>query len=50
MGFREGVLFLSQPRPLPAASRKQVIAGIRALCMDDVRATLAESQAASAAS
>ncbi len=50
MGFREGIHVFSQPRALPAASREQVIAGIRALDMDNVRAELAESQPASAAS
>lgn len=43
MGFREGIHVFSQPRARPAASREQVLAGIRALDIDDVRATLAES-------
>jgi thioredoxin 1 len=46
MGFREGILVFSQPGALPAASLEQVIAGIRGLDMDDVRAKVAESQAA----
>ena len=50
MAFREGVLVFSQPGSLPAASLEQVIAGIRGLDMDQVRAQLTESQAASAAS
>jgi len=50
MGFRGGVLVFSQPGALPAASLEEVIAGIRALDMDDVRAKVAESQAAGAAS
>ena len=50
MAFREGVLVFSQPGSLPAASLEQVIAGIRGLDMDQVRAQLTESQAASGAS
>ncbi len=41
MGFRQGILVFSQPGALPAASLEQVIAGIRALDMDDVRAQIA---------
>jgi thioredoxin 1 len=43
MAFREGILVFSQPGALPAASLEQVIAGIRALDMDDVRSKIAES-------
>ena len=50
MGFREGVLVFNQPGALPAAALEQVIGGIRGLDMDTVRAEVAESQAASAAS
>ena len=42
MGFRGGILVFSQPGALPAAALEQVIAGIRALDMDDVRAKMAE--------
>ena len=42
MGFRGGILVFSQPGALPAAALEQVIAGIRALDMDDVRAKIAE--------
>jgi thioredoxin 1 len=42
MGFREGILVFSQPGALPAASLEQVIAGIRALDMDDVRGKIAQ--------
>ena len=42
MGFRDGILVFSQPGALPAASLEQVIAGIRALDMDDVRGKIAE--------
>ena len=50
MGFRGGILVFSQPGALPAAALEQVIAGIRGLDMDAVRAEVAESQAAGAAS
>jgi len=42
MGFREGILVFSQPGALPAASLEEVIASIRALDMDDIRAKIAE--------
>jgi thioredoxin 1 len=45
MAFREGILVFSQPGALPAASLEQVIAGIRELDMDDLRAQTAESPA-----
>ena len=45
MTFREGILVFSQPGALPAASLEQVIAGIRELNMDDLRAQTAESHA-----
>jgi len=48
MGFREGVLVFSQAGALPAAALEQVIAGIRELDMDVVRAQVAESPATSA--
>ncbi|MEO6142440.1 MAG: thioredoxin domain-containing protein [Dermatophilaceae bacterium] len=41
MGFRGGILVFSQPGALPAASLEEVIANIRALDMDDVRAQIA---------
>jgi thioredoxin 1 len=50
MVFREGVLVFSQPGALPASALEQVIAGVHGLDMDDVRAQVAESQAATAAS
>jgi thioredoxin 1 len=46
MAFREGILVFSQPGALPAASLEQVIAGVRKLDMDDIRAQTAESQTA----
>ena len=48
MAFREGVLVFSQPGALPAASLEQVIAGVRALDMDELRAETAEAQSAQA--
>lgn len=45
MAFREGVLVFSQPGALPAPALEQVIEGVRALDMDDVRRQLAEQQA-----
>jgi thioredoxin 1 len=48
MAFREGVLVFSQAGALPAAALEQVIAGIRELDMDVVRAQVAESPATSA--
>jgi thioredoxin 1 len=43
MAFREGVLVFSQPGALPAASLEQVIAGVRELDMDDLRAQTAQA-------
>jgi thioredoxin 1 len=45
MAFREGVLVFSQPGALPAASLEQVIAGVRALDMDELRAESNQSEA-----
>jgi len=50
MAFREGILVFSQPGALPAASLDKVIDSIRSLDMDDVRAQISKSQAASARS
>jgi thioredoxin 1 len=50
MAFRAGILVFSQPGALPASALEQVITGVRALDMDDVRAQVAQSQAATAAS
>ncbi len=44
MAFRDGVLVFSQPGALPAAGLEQVIEGVRALDMDDIRTQLAEQQ------
>jgi thioredoxin 1 len=45
MAFRAGILVFSQPGALPASALEQVIAGVRALDMDEIRAQIAESQA-----
>ena len=44
MAFRDGILVFSQPGALPAAALEQVIAGVRALDMDDIRAQLTAQQ------
>jgi thioredoxin 1 len=46
MAFRQGILVFSQPGALPAASLEKVIAGVRALDMDEIRAQTAGSQTA----
>jgi len=49
MAFREGILVYSQPGALPAPALEQVIARIRELDMDDIKAQVAaESKSASA--
>jgi thioredoxin 1 len=45
MVFRAGILVFSQPGALPASALDQVIASVRALDMDDIRAQIAKSQA-----
>jgi thioredoxin 1 len=45
MAFREGILVFSQPGALPAASLEQVIAAVRELDMDDLRAETAQARA-----
>ena len=49
MAFRDGILVYSQPGALPAAALEQLIAGVRALDMDEVRAQLAAESADDAA-
>jgi thioredoxin 1 len=46
MAFRDGVLVFSQPGALPSSALEQVIAAVRGLDMDEVRATVAASPAA----
>ena len=50
MAFRAGILVFSQPGALPASALEQVIAGVRALDMDDIRKNIAQTQGATAAS
>ncbi len=49
MAFRSGILVFSQPGALPASALEEVIASVRALDMDDIRAQIASSQTANAA-
>jgi thioredoxin len=44
MAFRDGILVFSQAGALPAAGLEQVIAAVRNLNMDDVRAEIAEHE------
>lgn len=48
MAFRDGILVFAQPGALPAPALEQVIDAVRGLDMDDVRAKVAEQQAAEA--
>jgi thioredoxin 1 len=48
MAFRGGILVFSQPGALSAAALQQVIDGVRALDMDDVRRQIADQTAANA--
>jgi thioredoxin 1 len=49
MAFREGILLYAQPGAIPAAGLEELITMIRQVDMDDVRARLAEEDAARAA-
>ncbi|GGC79965.1 thiol reductase thioredoxin [Tersicoccus solisilvae] len=44
MAFREGILVFSQPGALPASGLEKVIAAVKDLDMDDVRARIAAHQ------
>ena len=48
MAFRDGILVFSQPGALPPSALEQVITGVRALDMDDVRTQVAQAQQAAA--
>ncbi len=48
MAFREGILVFAQPGALPASALEEVIAAVRALDMDEVRAQIAAQNAGSA--
>ncbi len=45
MAFRDGILVFSQPGALPAPALDQVIAAVRELDMDDVRAKIGAATA-----
>ena len=45
MAFRDGIIVFAQPGALAAAQLEQVIAGVRGLDMDEVRAKVAEQSA-----
>ncbi len=49
MAFRDGVLVFRQPGALPAAAFEKVIAAVRDLDMDEIRADIARQQAERAA-
>ena len=44
MAFREGVLVFSQPGALPAATLEELLSGVKAIDMDDVRAQIAQAE------
>ena len=44
MAFREGILVFAQPGALPPQALEQVITGVKALDMDDVRRQIAAAQ------
>ena len=48
MAFRDGILVYARPGALPAPMLEQLIEGVRALDMDDIRRQLAEQEAATA--
>ncbi len=48
MAFRDGILVFSQPGALPGKALEEVIAAVRELDMDDVRAKVAAAAAGSA--
>lgn len=45
MAFREGILVFSQPGALPPAALEQVIDGVKALDMEDVKSQVAAAKA-----
>jgi hypothetical protein len=47
MGFRDGILVFRQAGALPSAALEQVVEGIKALDMDEVRAQVAAQSGAS---
>ncbi len=49
MAFREGILVFAQPGALPAPALESLVTQVKELDMDDVRAKLAEQEAAESA-
>ncbi|CAA9347996.1 MAG: Thioredoxin [uncultured Nocardioidaceae bacterium] len=49
MAFRDGILLYAQPGAIPGAGLEELISKIRQVDMDEVRASLAEEDAARAA-
>jgi len=47
MAFRDGILVYRQPGAMPAAALEDLITGVKALDMAEVRATIAAKEAAS---
>lgn len=45
MAFRDGILVFAQPGALPAAALKNLIEGVKALNMDEIRSEIAAEQA-----
>ncbi len=45
MAFRDGILVFAQPGALPAAALKNLIDGVKALNMDEIRSEIADEQA-----
>ena len=46
MAFRDGILVYARPGALPAPMLEQLVQGVRALDMDDVRRQLAAEESA----
>ena len=44
MAFRDGILVFAQPGALPAASLQNLIDGVKALNMDEIRKEIAQEQ------
>ena len=49
MAFRDGILVFAQPGALPAAALSSVIAGVRGLDMEAIKAEVAKEEAARSA-
>ena len=49
MAFRDGILVFSRPGAVPPAGLEQIIAAVRALDMDEIRAKIAQDSSAASA-